>query len=80
VSYEVHIHRAEDHFDAAEVPIPREVWEAWVTNAPDFRFSDSDYVTFQYAEGERKEHLAIWTEHPAGEEFALYYYDATGRS
>jgi hypothetical protein len=54
MSYEVHIHRAEDHFDAAENPIPREDWEDWVTNAPDFRFSESDYVTFEYEDGERQ--------------------------
>ena len=52
MSYEVHIHRAADYSDAAENPIPREDWEAWVTNAQDFRFSESDYVTFQYEDGE----------------------------
>jgi hypothetical protein len=73
MAYEVHIHRAADYSDAAESLIPREDWEAW--NAPDFRFSESDYVTFQYEDGERKERLAVWTAHPEGEEFALYYYD-----
>ena len=77
MSYEVHIHRAEDHVDAAENPIPREEWEAWVTNAEDFRFSDSDYVTFQYEDGERVERLAEWTAHPDGEEFSLYYYSGS---
>jgi hypothetical protein len=74
VSYEVHIHGAEDWVDAAENPIPREEWEVWVTNAPDFRFSETDYVTFRYEDGERNERPAEWTKHPDGEEFALYYY------
>jgi hypothetical protein len=75
MSYETHIHRADDHFDAAENPIPREEWDAWVANAPDFHFSEADHVTFQYEDGERNERLASWTEHPDGADFALYYYD-----
>jgi hypothetical protein len=77
MSYDVHIHRADDHVDAAENPIPREDWEAWVTNASDFRFSESDYVMFQYEDGVRKERLAVWMEHPEDEEVALYYYDGS---
>ena len=72
--YDVHIHRGEDFVEAADNPIPREDWEAWVANAPDFRFSDTDYVEFRYDEGDRREPLAEWTGHPEGEDFALYYY------
>jgi hypothetical protein len=72
--YDVHIHRAENFWDAAENPIPRDEWQAWVENAADFAFSPTDYVTFEYEDGEQKERLAVWTEHPGGEEFALYYY------
>lgn len=75
--YDVHIHRADDHFDAAENPISREDWEAWVARAPDFRFSETDYVVFEYEDGKHKERLAVWTEHPNDEEFALYYYDGS---
>jgi hypothetical protein len=77
VSYDVHIHRAENSFDAGESPIPREEWEKWVADAPDFHFDTESYVTFRYDDGERNEYLAVWTGHPRGEEFALHYYDGT---
>jgi hypothetical protein len=77
MSYDVHIHRAEDHVEAAEKPIPREEWEAWVANAPDLHFSQDDFVIFRYGDRERKEELAVWSAHPRGEESALHYYDGT---
>ena len=73
----MHIHRAKDHFEAAEDPIPRQEWEAWVANAPDFHFDQDSFVTFRYDDGERNEQLAVWTAHPQGEERALHYYDGT---
>jgi hypothetical protein len=77
VSYDVHIHRAKDSFEASENPIPREEWEAWVANAPDFHFDEANFVIFRYDDDERKEYLAAWTAHPQGKEFALYYYDGS---
>jgi hypothetical protein len=80
MTYDVHIHRAEDYVDAAANPIPREDWEAWVANAPDFRFHETDYVAFNYEDGERKERLAVWTQHPEGQEPALFYYGGSVES
>jgi hypothetical protein len=67
--------------EAAETPISREDWEAWVNAAADMSFDESATYTYEkQSSAERTEIAAMWSGHPDGEAIAFWYAEGEVRT
>ena len=63
MGYDLHIHRADEWYDAETNPITLDEWYAWVEQQLDFELETESYVAYT----DVTVHPATWTGHSIGE-------------
>jgi len=65
MGYDVHVHRAEEWYEAEGTPITLEEWQAYVEASPDLRMDD--FAEAETTDGAlirtEQEGIAVWTAH-----------------